>query len=98
MTPASVPRAQSSAPGIMSASGIPIARSSAVRPLLIAAGIGCPVVAPSIANAQRFQLRKLTADDGLSGPWAPNIIQDSRGFMWFGTRRGLDRYDGYAIA
>ncbi|MEO8562715.1 MAG: two-component regulator propeller domain-containing protein [bacterium] len=76
----------------------PTARSRAFALLLVAAGIACTVCVPASAHAQRLQFSKLTADDGLSGPWVPSIIQDARGFMWFGTRRGLDRYDGYSIA
>lgn len=25
------------------------------------------------------------------------VLQDSRGFMWFGTQDGLNKYDGYNI-
>ena len=37
----------------------------------------------------------LTVEDGLSNGAVHTIMQDSRGFMWFGTRFGLNRYDGY---
>jgi len=33
-------------------------------------------------------------EQGLSNSWIEAIFQDSRGFMWIGTRNGLDRYDG----
>ena len=36
----------------------------------------------------------LTVEDGLSNGAVYAILQDSRGFMWFGTRFGLNRYDG----
>ncbi|HET7458330.1 MAG TPA: two-component regulator propeller domain-containing protein [Gemmatimonadaceae bacterium] len=52
---------------------------------------------PGRATAQRLQFRQLTPDDGLSSSWVPAIFQDSRGFMWFGTTKGLDRYDGYGF-
>ena len=58
--------------------------------LMTAVAIACTICLPAPAEAQRLQFSKLTADDGLSGPWVPIVYQDVRGFMWFGTRRGLD--------
>lgn len=37
----------------------------------------------------------LTAEQGLSQNTVYTIAQDGQGFMWFGTRNGLNRYDGY---
>jgi len=36
----------------------------------------------------------LTADDGLSRNWVRTTVRDRRGFLWIGTRSGLNRYDG----
>jgi ligand-binding sensor domain-containing protein len=41
--------------------------------------------------------RHLTIADGLSQNAVTAIVQDRRGFIWLGTRDGLDRYDGYAF-
>ena len=37
----------------------------------------------------------LTTDNGLSDGTVHSIIRDSKGFMWFCTDDGLNRYDGY---
>ena len=44
-------------------------------------------------NNIRFE--HLGIDQGLSQSNVNCILQDSRGFMWFGTRDGLNKYDGY---
>ncbi len=49
------------------------------------------------ARAQRrsFDFTRITSEQGLSDNYVLSILQDRRGFMWFGTRDGLNRYDGY---
>jgi signal transduction histidine kinase/CheY-like chemotaxis protein/ligand-binding sensor domain-containing protein len=43
----------------------------------------------------QLQFRRLNVNDGLSQSSVLSILQDSYGFMWFGTEDGLNRYDGY---
>jgi len=38
---------------------------------------------------------RLSRTQGLSQQRVTHIVQDTQGFMWFGTQYGLDRYDGY---
>jgi signal transduction histidine kinase/ligand-binding sensor domain-containing protein/ActR/RegA family two-component response regulator len=46
---------------------------------------------------QNLKFNHLDISDGLSQNNVICILQDSRGFMWFGTRDGLNKYDGYEI-
>jgi signal transduction histidine kinase/ligand-binding sensor domain-containing protein/CheY-like chemotaxis protein len=45
----------------------------------------------------RLRFEHLTSAEGLSNDSVFAILQDHRGFMWFGTQGGLNRYDGYRI-
>jgi ligand-binding sensor domain-containing protein/signal transduction histidine kinase len=47
------------------------------------------------AQPKRLQFNHLTSDDGLSSSTVIAVLQDYKGFMWFGTYEGLNRYDGY---
>lgn len=49
-------------------------------------------------SAQKQKFNQLTINDGLSSGNVTCILQDSRGFMWFGTDNGLNRYDGYEVS
>lgn len=37
----------------------------------------------------------LSLNDGLSQITVTSVFQDKNGYMWFGTRNGLNRFDGY---
>ncbi|MGV3704054.1 MAG: two-component regulator propeller domain-containing protein [Arcticibacter sp.] len=44
-----------------------------------------------------FTFKRLTTKSGLSQSNVTSIVKDQRGFLWFATRDGLNRYDGYQI-
>ena len=64
---------------------------------LLGLSLCCAFGAASQASAQKLQFRQLTPDNGLSSSLVQAIVQDSRGFIWLGTRKGLNRYDGYGF-
>lgn len=44
-----------------------------------------------------FYFTHVNGENGLSESNVKAILQDSYGFMWFGTKNGLNRYDGTSI-
>ncbi|HLP61197.1 MAG TPA: two-component regulator propeller domain-containing protein [Candidatus Deferrimicrobium sp.] len=48
-----------------------------------------------MSKKKRFE--HISIKEGLSQSAINCIMQDSKGFMWFGTQDGLNRYDGYGF-
>lgn len=44
-----------------------------------------------------YYFSHISSEEGLSESQVKVILQDSYGFMWFGTKNGLNRYDGTSI-
>ena len=50
---------------------------------------------PAFAQNKLLEFEQLSLREGLSQSHVYCIIQDSQGFIWFGTQDGLNRFDGY---
>ena len=50
---------------------------------------------PGFCISQGKAIKYLGIENGLSNNYVTSIYQDEKGFMWFGTYDGLNRYDGY---
>src|SRR5437870_4093033 len=64
---------------------------SAILPLTVILALQ-----PALAQSQRT-FTHFTTNDGLAQNMIICMHLDSRGFLWFGTKNGLSRYDGYAF-
>lgn len=51
------------------------------------------IASPLLLSAQSLVFENLNTENGLSQNAVLAIAQDHRGFMWFGTNNGLNRYD-----
>ncbi len=47
------------------------------------------------ASDKDIHFQHITINDGLSQNSANCLLRDKKGFMWFGTQDGLNRFDGY---
>ncbi len=47
------------------------------------------------STAPNLRFDCLSAADGMSFSLSQSLLQDQRGFMWFGTGYGLNKYDGF---
>ncbi|HEY8938453.1 MAG TPA: two-component regulator propeller domain-containing protein [Cyclobacteriaceae bacterium] len=59
--------------------------------------IFCLVFYEITAQPEQIRFKRLSIEEGLSQSTVRTILNDSEGYMWFGTRDGLNRYDGNKI-
>ncbi|AXE20986.1 histidine kinase [Runella rosea] len=59
--------------------------------LIVAIGVGLK------GWAQDYRLEHIGVNQGLSQGSPYHMLKDSRGFMWFGTQDGVNRYDGHSF-
>jgi signal transduction histidine kinase/ligand-binding sensor domain-containing protein/DNA-binding response OmpR family regulator len=53
------------------------------------------LVVSFLCSVNALTIKKLEVEQGLSNNNVNGIAQDRKGFMWIGTRAGLNRFDGY---
>ena len=56
-----------------------------------------PLLALAQAAPAPWRFEHLTVNTGLAHSDAMTVVQDREGFIWVGTNRGLDRYDGQQL-
>jgi signal transduction histidine kinase/ligand-binding sensor domain-containing protein/DNA-binding NarL/FixJ family response regulator len=72
-------------------------RSTIAGLLLLIHSLGVEASIVQGRLGQEIHFTHLSLKEGLSQTTINAIAQDSRGFMWFGTQDGINRYDGYSF-
>ena len=57
--------------------------------------IGILIVSLSLGAQYHFSFSHYTSDNGLSQNSITALMKDQKGYLWFGTRDGLNKFDGY---
>ncbi|MBI9072393.1 MAG: hypothetical protein JEY94_12395 [Melioribacteraceae bacterium] len=57
--------------------------------------LGASCLFSNSTSVKDYRFKHLTLNDGLSQSTISAIYQDNKGYIWFGTADGLNRYDGY---
>jgi len=71
--------------------------SRSVKPTSLAYLLLLLLCFTATGQQQSLKFEHLDINAGLSQNNVLCVLQDSRGFLWFGTRDGLNKYDGYQI-
>lgn len=50
---------------------------------------------PQVRTPISLNIERYTTEDGLSSDYVEFVTTDDQGFLWLGTRGGLNRFDGY---
>jgi ligand-binding sensor domain-containing protein len=48
-------------------------------------------------TVEKVKFSRIEVSSGLSNSNVNFILQDSKGFLWFGTQDGLNKFDGYTF-
>lgn len=65
--------------------------------ILLIGLIYCQIVCHAQVVDEHYYFKNLSVQNGLSQNTVNAILQDKQGFMWFGTKDGLNRYDGLSF-
>jgi signal transduction histidine kinase len=55
------------------------------------------ILACALSYGQELRFQHITTDDGLTDNGVTCLYEDHAGYIWIGTERGLDRYDGTSL-
>src|SRR5215210_875542 len=55
----------------------------------------CTIKSSSYAQIEKLRFEHYSLKNGLRFTNVTNLLQDRKGYLWFGTYDGLNKYDGY---